>query len=70
MTQEVIGSIVRTVLTTVGASLVTQGYIDAEQLNTIAGGVVVAITLAWSIWQKIQAKKRIIKAAETGTVTK
>lgn len=59
MTPEIIGSIVRAVLTAVGGSLVTQGYLSADQLNTIAGGAVVAVTLVWSIVQKVKAKKAV-----------
>ena len=68
MNIEVIGSIVRSILTTAGAGLVTAGYLDAGQLNTIAGGVIVAGTLAWSIWQKMVAKKKLAEAAKTGVV--
>lgn len=56
MLPEVIGSFIRTGLATVAGSLVTNGYLDASTFDMLAGGVVALVTLAWSIWQKKQAK--------------
>lgn len=55
MTLEIIGSVVRSLITTLGASLLTQGVITADQLNTLGGAATVLIALAWSIWQKKKA---------------
>lgn len=57
MLPEVVGSTVRTVLAAVAGGLVTGGYLDAETLNMLIGGVIAVMTLGWSIWQKKQAKK-------------
>lgn len=56
MLPEVIGSFIRTGMATIAGSLVTNGYLDASTLDMLAGGVVALVTLAWSIWQKKQAK--------------
>lgn len=59
MTPEIIGSIIRAILTSLGAGLVTNGYVTADQLsanvNTVSGAVIVIATLGWSIWQKKKA---------------
>lgn len=52
----VIGSIVRSLLTSFGGALVAKGFIDSAQLDSAVGAVVVLFTLAWSIWQKRKAK--------------
>lgn len=56
MLPEVVGSTIRTVLATVAGGLVTNGYLDADTLNMLAGGIVALVTLGWSIWQKKRAK--------------
>ncbi len=66
MDSAVIGGIARTLITSAGAGLVAKGVLEAEQLNQIAGGIVVALTLAWSIYQKYATKKQITIAAQTG----
>lgn len=56
MLPEVVGSTIRTLLATLAGGLVTNGYLDADSLNMLAGGVVALVTLGWSIWQKKKAK--------------
>lgn len=57
MDSSVIGGIVRTVLATVGGTFVAKGYVDADTLNQIIGAVIVLGTGAWSVFQKVRAKK-------------
>lgn len=66
MDSTVIGGIVRQVLTAVAGGLVTNGYIDADQLQQAAGLIVAVGTLAWSIIQKKSAAKKLEVAAQTG----
>lgn len=66
MDSAVIGGIVRQVLTAVAGGLVTNGYLDADQLQQAAGLIVAIGTLAWSIIQKKSAAKKIEVAAQTG----
>lgn len=57
MTPEIIGSVLRSIIIAIGGGFITNGYIDESQLNTIAGGIAVAVGLGWSILQKIRSKK-------------
>ncbi len=59
MTPEIIGSIVRTLLATLGGILVTKGLADESTVSQIVGGGVGLATLVWSIWQKKAAKKSV-----------
>lgn len=59
MTPEIIGSIIRSLLTSFGGVLVTSGYINSDQLNSLSGAAVILVTLAWSIWQKTRAEAKI-----------
>lgn len=56
MLPEVVGSTIRTVLAAVAGGLVTNGYLDDSTLNALIGGIVAAVTLGWSIYQKKKAK--------------
>jgi hypothetical protein len=58
MSPEIIGAIVRTVLATLGGGLVADGLLSDTTINAITGGIVAAITLGWSIWQKKKAAKK------------
>ena len=48
MNKEQILSIVRTILKTIGAVLVTKGYTDADGLESLIGGLSAGIGLLWS----------------------
>ena len=54
--------IVRHLLTTAGGALVAKGVLDAGLMSTGVGSVVTIATIAWSIYQKYQANKKL-KAA-------
>ena len=47
-----ISGVIRHIITTAGGALVTQGVIDSEGLNTVAGAVVVIIGVVWSLIAK------------------
>jgi len=49
MNKEQILSIVRTILKTIGAVLVTKGYTDADGLESLIGGLSTGIGLLWSV---------------------
>jgi hypothetical protein len=51
-TQMIIGVIARHSIGAIGGGLVAQGLVTTDQLNTVAGSVVVLISVAWSYWQK------------------
>ena len=53
MTSQIIGSLVRALLASLGgASLASEGQIDQ-----IVGALAVLVTVAWSVWQKYAAQK-------------
>lgn len=55
---EAIWGIVRTILAaTAGAWAIKMGYADGDTVNTILGGLGVVLIGAWSVVQKMQAKK-------------
>jgi len=53
----VIGSIARHLLTTAGGYLVSRGFIDASQVEPLAGSLLIVGAVVWSIWQKRSAVK-------------
>jgi hypothetical protein len=55
MNSEAILGIIRHVLTTAGGALVANGTLDANQLNTGAGALVVLIGVVWSVVAKKKA---------------
>ena len=55
MNSEAILGIIRHVLTTAGGALVANGTLDANQLNTGAGALVVLIGVIWSVVAKKKA---------------
>jgi hypothetical protein len=58
--------ILRHLLTAGGAILVTNGFINDGQLQTIIGAVITVAPIVWSVIQKHQQKAAVINAAETG----
>ena len=55
MTGEMIGGVVRHLLTTFGGAAVAAGYLDADQLTAIAGGAAALIGVVWSMFAKQKA---------------
>ena len=49
MNSEAVLGIIRHVITTAGGALVANGTIDANQLNTGAGALVVLVGIIWSV---------------------
>ena len=44
--------LIRHILTTGGGVLASKGVIEAGQVETIVGAVIVLIGVAWSVWAK------------------
>lgn len=64
----VVAGIARHILTAVGAALVSDGVVSSDQLHSIGGAVVVLASVVWSIYQKYEQKRLVVKAAVTGSV--
>jgi hypothetical protein len=47
--------LIRHGLTVAGGVLVTQGYADVAQVETLVGAGVIVIGIAWSVWAKWSA---------------
>lgn len=56
MIPQIVGGILRHVLTVFGGSLVTKGFLDNEQLASGIGAILTILGLAWSIWQKSRTR--------------
>jgi len=54
MTKEVIQSLVRHILTALGALVVSRGLVVQSDSEAIVGGVVASIGLGWSVWDKFK----------------
>lgn len=52
MNAEVLGGIVRHVLTGIGGYFVASGTIDAGTMEIAVGAIVALVGVAWSIWTK------------------
>ena len=57
MNSEAVLGIIRHVITTAGGALVANGTIDANQLNTGAGALVVLVGIIWSVVAKRKGAK-------------
>ncbi len=58
------GSVMRHLFTGIGGILVAQGWVSAEDWEKLlAGAIVAAAGLIWSVWQKWQASKEQPPAA-------
>jgi hypothetical protein len=55
MNSEMITAVVRHILTAVGGYFVAKGAVDHGTVEAIVGGVVAAIGLGWSIFNKLKA---------------
>lgn len=53
----ILNAIIRHVLTAAGGALVVDGTLSAADLQSVIGAVVTIATVAWSIWEKVQAKR-------------
>lgn len=52
MNWEMVGGLIRHVLTFGGGFLVTNGVLEAAQLETVIGAVIALGGVAWSLWHK------------------
>lgn len=60
--QSIAGSVTRWALTGLGAYLVRKGIVsEADAAQVIAGAGVALASLAWSLWQKIQANAETLR---------
>lgn len=55
--KELVGGIVRHVLTIAGGALVTNGALDPSQAETLIGAAMAIFGVAWSVWAKRRAAK-------------
>lgn len=60
--KELIGGLIRHILTIGGGALVTNGALDATQAETLVGAAMAIFGVAWSVWAK---RKAAPAAAET-----
>jgi hypothetical protein len=56
MILQILGGIVRTVLSAYGGNLVAEGWLTQEQLTSGTGAVLVLLAIAWSVWQKSRTR--------------
>lgn len=54
MNAAVIGTLARSVLIALGGIFVTKGYIDNDTLQQIVSAIVVLITAAWGVVEKLR----------------
>jgi len=57
MTKDVIQSLVRHILTALGALVVSRGLVVQSDAEAIVGGVVASIGLGLSVWDKFKNRK-------------
>jgi hypothetical protein len=55
--KELVGGIVRHVLTLAGGALTANGALDPTQAETLVGAAMAIFGVAWSVWAKRQAAK-------------
>ena len=51
-----LSAMVRHLLTLIGGGLATKGYVDSGTWETIAGGIMAAVGVAMSLWDKHNRK--------------
>ena len=56
LTNPIVLSMLRQMLTSLGTAAITAGYMNSGQLEAIVGGVMVGISVLWSIFKKPAAK--------------
>ena len=54
---DIIGGVVRHIVTSAGGGLVAHGLINSDQLTQIAGASALIVGICWSAYQKYQANK-------------
>ena len=54
---DILGGVVRHVVTSAGGGLVAHGLINSDQLTQLAGALALIAGIAWSACQKYQANK-------------
>jgi len=64
MNWEMVGGLVRHILTFGGGYLVTSGLLDAAQLETTIGAIIAVGGVVWSIFHKSNVQARIKSALE------
>ena len=70
MLQEALGSIIRWALMFVAGWLVQHGIWSASNAQTyVAGAAVAILTLGWSLWQKYQARIKLLAAMASAVPT-
>ncbi|MFA9232010.1 MAG: hypothetical protein ACEQSU_14900 [Microgenomates group bacterium] len=52
MTSEMIGGIVRAILSAAGGIILAKGYVDAETWLAISGALTTLAVTVWSVWAK------------------
>ena len=52
MTPEIVGGIVRAILSAVGGIVLAKGYVDSETWMTISGAIVTLAVTVWSVYSK------------------
>lgn len=62
MIEKIIPGIIRHILTVVGGSFVTEGWLTDNELNSLIGAILTLIGVGWSIWQK--SKTRTVPGGE------
>jgi hypothetical protein len=60
--QDYLLSIVRHFLTTAAGGLIANGYLNSSQSQAIIGGICALIGVAWSLFQKYEAQKKLAAA--------
>lgn len=53
----IILSFIRHIMTALGGGLAAKGFATAGDVEQLAGGIVFLVGFAWSVWEKVQAKK-------------
>lgn len=66
LSQDTVLGIIRHVLTSAGGALVTDGVLNASQLDDGVGALVVLIGIAWSVWNKFQHRAALTAAKNGG----
>lgn len=54
---DILGGVVRHLVTSAGGGLVAHGFINSDQLTQLAGAAALVVGIAWSAYQKYQANR-------------
>lgn len=58
-TSDIIGGVIRHLVTSAGGALVAHGLITSTQLTDVAGALALLIGVAWSMYQKYRANQPV-----------